>query len=64
VSKFIQRTQFTPAQRYFVTKFRKYHLDDDAEENGVQLKRIERESNLTKSGYYNFEDNEKFNFKY
>jgi hypothetical protein len=54
VSKFIQGTQFTPAQRYFVTKFRKYHLDDDADENEVQLHRIEKEANLTKSGYSNF----------
>jgi len=45
-------------QRYFVNKFRKYHIDADAEKNAEEVERFEMEQELTEAGYSNTQYND------
>jgi hypothetical protein len=35
ISKFVEVTHLSKTQRFFVNKFRKYHIDDEIEENEI-----------------------------
>lgn len=51
MAEFNFRTKVKKHQRYFVNKFRKYHIDADTKVNAEQVENAEKEQELTEAGF-------------